>query len=89
MEKRKQVTIEIFYTLTCPNCKILQQMLDEALSGYGDKFVMKKTMANGPIGVFKTMKLGIHTVPTLLIDTEIAFKYVPTKMELIEKLNRY
>ena len=89
MEKRNQVTIELFYTLTCPNCKILQQMLDEALSGYGDKFVMKKTMANGPIGMFKTMKLGIHTVPTLLINTEIAFKYVPTKMELIEKLNRY
>jgi predicted DsbA family dithiol-disulfide isomerase len=89
MVKKNQVTIELFYTLTCPNCKILQQMLDEALSGYGDKFVMKKTMANGPIGVFKTMKLGIHTVPTLLIDTEIAFKYVPTKMELIEKLNRY
>ena len=89
MVKKNQVIIELFYTLTCPNCKILQQMLDEALSGYGDKFVMKKTMANGPIGVFKTMKLGIHTVPTLLIDTEIAFKYVPTKMELIEKLNRY
>ena len=89
MVKKNQVTIELFYTLTCPNCKILQQMLDEALSGYGDKFVMKKTMANGPIGMFKTMKLGIHTVPTLLIDTEIAFKYVPTKMELIEKLNKY
>jgi predicted DsbA family dithiol-disulfide isomerase len=89
MVKKNQVIIELFYTLTCPNCKILQQMLDEALSGYGDKFVMKKTMANGPIGMFKTMKLGIHTVPTLLIDTEIAFKYVPTKMELIEKLNRY
>jgi predicted DsbA family dithiol-disulfide isomerase len=89
MVKKNQVIIELFYTLTCPNCKILQQMLDEALSGYGDKFVMKKTMANGPIGMFKTMKLGIHTVPTLLIDTEIAFKYVPTKMKLIEKLNRY
>ena len=89
MVKKNQVIIELFYTLTCPNCKILQQMLDEALSGYGDKFVMKKTMANGPIGMFKTMKLGIHTVPTLLINSEIAFKYVPTKMELIEKLNRY
>jgi len=31
MEKRKQVTIEMFYTLTCPNCKIKQVMLDEAL----------------------------------------------------------
>jgi len=89
MEKRKQVTIEMFYTLTCPNCKILQRMLEEALPGYGDTFIMKKTMANGPIGMYKTMKLGIHTVPTLLINSEIAFKYVPTKQELIEKLNKY
>ena len=89
MEKRKQVTIEMFYTLTCPNCKILQRILDEILPGFGDKFVMKKTMANGPIGMLKTMKLGIHTVPTLLINSEIAFKYVPTKMELINKLNIY
>jgi len=89
MVKKNQVTIELFYTLTCPNCKILQQMLDEALSGYGDKFVMKKTMANGPIGMLKTMRLGIHTVPTLLINNQIAFKQVPAKQELIEKLNKY
>jgi len=67
MENTKQVTIELFYTLTCPNCKILKRMLDEVLPEFGDKFVMKKTMANGPIGMLKTIKLGIHTVPTLLI----------------------
>jgi len=64
-------------------------MLDEVLPEFGDKFVMKKTMANGPIGMLKTIKLGIHTVPTLLINNEIAFKQVPAKQELIEKLNRY
>ena len=89
MEKKKQVIIEMFYTLTCPNCKILQRMLDEALPEFGDKFVMKKTMANAPMGMLKTMKLGIHTVPTLLMNSEIAFKYVPTKQELIDKLNKY
>ena len=89
MEKKKQVIIEMFYTLTCPNCKILQRMLDETLPEFGDKFVMKKTMANAPMGMLKTMKLGIHTVPTLLMNSEIAFKYVPTKQELIDKLNKY
>jgi len=64
-------------------------MLDEVLPEFGDKFVMKKTMANGPFGMLKTMRLGIHTVPTLLINNEIAFKQVPVKQELIEKLNRY
>jgi len=89
MEKRKQVPIEIFYTLTCPNCKILQQMLEEILPEFGDKFVLKKTMANAPLGMIKTLKLGIHTIPTLMINNEIAFKQVPSKQELMNKLKIY
>jgi predicted DsbA family dithiol-disulfide isomerase len=29
MNNKSAVTIEMFYTLTCPNCKILKRMLDE------------------------------------------------------------
>ncbi len=89
MEKPTQLTIEMFYTLTCPNCKVLQRMLNEILPDYRDKFVVKRTMANAPLGMIKTMKLGIHTVPALLINNEIVFKQVPTKQELINKLNSY
>jgi glutaredoxin len=89
MEKRAPVTIEMFYTLTCPNCKILQRMLDEILPTFGDKFILKKTMANAPLGMIRTIKLGIHSVPSLLINNEIAFKQVPAKQELINKLNSY
>ena len=89
MDKHSPVIIELFYTLTCPNCKILQRMLDETLPTFGDKFVLKKTMANGPLGLIKTMRLGIHAVPTLLINNEIAYKQVPTKQELMNKLNKY
>jgi predicted DsbA family dithiol-disulfide isomerase len=84
-----QVSIEMFYTLTCPNCKLLQRMLNEVLPEYNAKFVLKKTMANAPLGMIKTMKLGIHAVPALLINNEIVFKQVPTKQELINKLNTY
>jgi len=83
------VTIEMFYTLTCPNCKVLQRMLDEILPTFGDKFVLKKTMANAPLGMIRTIKSGIHSVPALLINNEIAFKQVPAKQELINKLNSY
>jgi len=89
MNKHAPVTIEIFYTLTCPNCKILQRLLDEVLPTFGAKFVLKKTMANAPLGMIKSMRLGIHSVPALLIDNEIAFKQVPTKQELMNKLNMY
>ena len=51
MEKN-QVIVELFYTLICPNCKILQRMLDDALTRYGDKFVIKKIIANVPITVY-------------------------------------
>ena len=89
MDKRLPITIELFYTLTCPNCKILQRMLDETLPTFGDKFVLKRTMANAPLGMIKTTRLGIHAVPALLINNEIAFKQVPAKQELINKLNNY
>jgi len=89
MDKHKQVSLEMFYTLTCPNCKLMQRLLNETLPEFGEKFVLKKTMANGPLGMIKTMKMGIHTVPTLLINNEIAFKQVPTKQELINKLKIY
>jgi len=64
-------------------------MLDEILPALGDRFVLKKTMANAPLGMIKTMRLGIHSVPTLLINNEIAFKQVPSKQELINKLTGY
>lgn len=89
MEKKTPVIIELFYTLTCPNCKIMKRMLDEILPAFGNKLELKKTMANAPIGMIKTMKLGIHSVPALVINNEIAFKQVPDKQELINKLNTY
>lgn len=89
MNSLNPITIEMFYTLTCPNCKILKKMLGEVLPQYADKFQFKKSLANSPLGMIRTMKLGIHAVPTLLIDNVIVFKEVPTKQDLINKLNMY
>ncbi len=84
-----KIKIEVFYTLTCPNCRTLKKMLSEVLPEFGGKFDFKTSLANSPLGMFRTMKLGIHAVPTMLIDNEIAFRSVPTKEELINKLNKY
>ncbi len=89
MIDKNTVTVEMFYTLTCPNCKILKKMLGEVLPQYGDKFQLKKSLANSPMGMIRTMKLGIHSVPTLLIDNKIAFRSVPKKEELISTLNSF
>ncbi len=85
----EKVKIEMFYTLTCPNCKTLKKILKNVLPDFGDKFELKTTLANMPAGMVKSMKLGIHAVPTLLINNEIVFRGVPTKEELINKLKTY
>ncbi len=79
----------MYYTLTCPNCVILKRMLEEVLPAFDDRFVFKRSLANSPRGFYNTTKLGIHTVPTLLINNEIVFRSVPTKEELISKLKSY
>ena len=89
MEESKPIPVEMFYTLTCPNCKVLKHMLYEILPQFGDKFEFKKSLANSPIGMVRTMKLGIHAVPVLLINREIVFRKVPNREELINKLNSY
>ena len=64
-------------------------MLQEVLPAFGDKFKFETTLANMPSGMIRTMKLGIYTVPTLLVDNKIVFREVPSKQELINKLKTY
>jgi len=85
-EKPTPIKIEMFYTLTCPNCRPLKRMLTEILPEFGDKFEFKTTLANAPLGMLRSMKLGIHSVPTLLINDEIVFRELPAREELINKL---
>ncbi|MCX6238715.1 MAG: thioredoxin family protein [Bacteroidia bacterium] len=89
IDDKRPIKIEMFYTLTCPNCRVLKRMLNEVLPQFGDKFEFRKSLANSPMGMIRTMKLGIHAVPTLLIDNKIVFKSVPTKEELVYKLGSY
>lgn len=89
MSKADPIIIEMFYTFTCPNCRVLKRMLQEVLPEFGDKFKMETTLANMPVGMIRTMKLGIYAVPTLLIDNVIVFREVPSKQDLINKLKLY
>jgi len=89
MNKSNRTPIEMFYTLSCPNCRVFQRMLEEVLPAYNDKFIFRKTLASSPVGYLKTLKLGIHSVPTVLIENKIVYRSVPTKEELIKQLNQY
>ena len=89
MKNPDPIKIEMFYTLTCPNCRVLKRMLQEVLPEFGEKFKLETTLANLPVGMIRTMKLGIYAVPTLLINDKIVYKEVPSKQELIDKLKSY
>jgi uroporphyrinogen decarboxylase len=89
MSNADPIIIEMFHTFTCPNCRILKRMLREVLPEFGDKFKLETTAANLPAGMFRTMKLGVYSVPTLLIDNKIVFREVPSKQDLIDKLKMY
>jgi predicted DsbA family dithiol-disulfide isomerase len=89
MSEKEPIVIEMFYTLTCPNCRILKRMLKKVLPEFGDKFKLETTLANMPTGMVRTMKLGIYAVPTLLIDHEIVYREVPLEQDLIDKLKTY
>lgn len=89
MKEKDTVTIEMYYTLSCPNCKTLSRMLDDVLPQFGNKFVLKKSLANMPLGMIKTMRLGIHAVPALLVDNKIVFKSVPSREALVNLLSSY
>ena len=89
MSKKEPIVIEMFYTLTCPNCRTMKRMLQEVLPEFVEKFKLETTLATLPIGMVKTMKLGIYAVPTLLIDDKIVYKEVPSKQDLINKLKTY
>ena len=86
---RNSIKIELFYTLTCPNCQVMKKMIDDVLTKFPGQFEFKPINATMPLGMSRSIKLGIHSVPTLLINNEIVFKGVPTRQELIEKLNKY
>ena len=63
--------------------------MNDILPQFSDKFVFKKSLANSPLGFIRTAKLGIHSVPTILIDGEIVWREVPAKQKLINKLKMY
>ncbi len=85
----KKIKIEMFYTFICPNCKIFEKMLNKVLYQFDDKFEFKKTLANSPMGFIRTTKLGIYSVPTILIENKIVWREVPEKKELLNKLKSY
>ncbi len=85
VEKEK---IELFYGLVCPHCKTLKKMLKNFLTKENKNYVLKETLISSPIGMIKSFKKNIHSVPTLLLNDKVIFRYLPTEEEFIKKIKK-
>jgi len=52
-------------------------------------FIFTETLVNSPSGMVRSLKKGIHSVPTLLLDDKIIFRDLPTEEELFKVLKNY
>jgi len=79
--------IELFYGIICPYCKTAKSLLKKIMNENPGKFILKQTLISSPSGMIKRYRLGIHAVPTILLDGDIVFRSLPKEEELKEKLN--
>lgn len=79
--------IELFYGIMCPYCRTAKKMVKKVMEENPDKFTLKETLISSPIGMIKRYKLGIHAVPTILIDGKIVFRALPEEKELKKELD--
>ena len=79
--------IELYYGLLCPYCKTARAAIKKIMDENPEKIKFKQTLISSPTGIINRYKIGIHSVPTILIDGKIVFRGLPEKEELKKELN--
>ncbi len=78
------VELEVFTSQSCPYCPMAIEVVDEAKKELGDAVnVAKLDVAVNPE---KVREYDLMSVPTIVINGEIAFTGAPDTDELIEKI---
>jgi len=56
---------------------------------YGDKLTWHESLIKSLSGIRRTQKLGVKTLPTMLINNEVVFDNItPTKAELCKEIDK-
>lgn len=78
------VKLEVFTSQTCPYCPMATQAAESAVAQLGDKIDYEHLdVAENPA---KVREYQIMSVPTIVIDGEVAFVGAPSAIDLINKL---
>ena len=73
----------------CAPCQYMCEAVRSVEKHYGKRLLWRETLIKSLAGIRRTQKLGVSTLPTLLINNEIVFdNLVPTREELIREIDR-
>ncbi|WP_304123297.1 MJ0307 family thioredoxin [Methanosphaera cuniculi] len=80
------VKLEVFTSQTCPYCPMAVEVAEEAKKELGDKVDFEHYDVAEHMDLVQ--KYQIMSVPTIIIDGEVAFVGAPSAQELISKLEQ-
>ncbi len=74
---KKKVTVEFFYSVTCPYCPAALKMVQEAKKLYPDDIEVFKIDTQSDFGQAQVQLYSIQGTPAIAINGKIVFRGVP------------
>lgn len=73
----------------CAPCQYMVEAVKNVAGKYGDKLTWKESLIKSLAGIRRTQKLGVTTLPTMLINNEVVFDNItPTNDELCREIDK-
>ena len=81
------VTVELFYSSTCPHCPEAKRTLTEVFDRIDAEIHFEEVNVLTPDGIKRAEEYGVMAVPTTIINTRHKIVGVSTKDRLLKVIN--
>lgn len=73
----------------CAPCQYMVESVKSVVDKYGEKLSWQESLIKSLSGIRRTQRLGVSTLPTMLINNEVVFDNItPTKDELCKEIDK-
>lgn len=73
----------------CAPCQYMVEAVKNVQDKYGDKLIWRESLIKSVAGIRRTQKLGVSTLPTMLINNEVVFdNIIPSAEELCKEIDK-
>lgn len=73
----------------CAPCQYMVEAVKSVVDKYGERLTWKESLIKSLAGIRRTQKLGVNTLPTMLINNEVVFDNItPTSDELCKEIDK-